>query len=272
MPYSLVLNLTPLAPIPVGYLSGRHLHALFLNLVSSVDRNLGDRLHHSHSDKAFTLSPLQNYHPGKPLRYEHQYPIPAATPCWWRISLLDDALFSKLTQLWLNLNPNKPWHLGPADLNITSILATPQSTHPWANSSSYRQLYDEASDRDRAFRFRLATPTAFRQGEYDTALPNGDRIFASLRQRWNKYSNIEIPRLDLDTLFPSFFNIQTAMVADKQSKFIGSIGEIAFRLLGDSNPTTIKHLNLLANYALYSGIGRKTPMGMGMARRISRDL
>ena len=24
---------------------------------------------------------------------------------------LDDTLFSKLTQLWLNLNPNRPWHL-----------------------------------------------------------------------------------------------------------------------------------------------------------------
>ncbi|HAT15119.1 MAG TPA: CRISPR-associated endoribonuclease Cas6, partial [Microcoleaceae bacterium UBA11344] len=34
MPHSLVLNLLPQAPIPPGYLTGRHLHALFLTLVS----------------------------------------------------------------------------------------------------------------------------------------------------------------------------------------------------------------------------------------------
>ncbi|BBD58705.1 CRISPR-associated Cas family protein [Nostoc sp. HK-01] len=59
MPHSLVLNLLPQSPIPQQYLTGRHLHALFLTLVSSVDRELGDRLHDSTADKAFTLSPLQ---------------------------------------------------------------------------------------------------------------------------------------------------------------------------------------------------------------------
>ena len=59
MPHSLVLNLLPQSPIPPQFLTGRHLHALFLTLVSSVDRTLGDRLHDSTADKAFTLSPLQ---------------------------------------------------------------------------------------------------------------------------------------------------------------------------------------------------------------------
>ncbi|WP_446374821.1 hypothetical protein [Coleofasciculus sp. D1-CHI-01] len=38
MPHSLILNLLPQSPIPTQFLSGRHLHALFLNWVSSVDR------------------------------------------------------------------------------------------------------------------------------------------------------------------------------------------------------------------------------------------
>lgn len=59
MPHSLVLNLIPQSPIYPNYLTGRHYHALFLNLVSSVDRTLGDLLHDSTADKAFTLSPLQ---------------------------------------------------------------------------------------------------------------------------------------------------------------------------------------------------------------------
>lgn len=37
MPHSLVLNLLPQSPISPQFLTGRHLHALFLTLVSSVD-------------------------------------------------------------------------------------------------------------------------------------------------------------------------------------------------------------------------------------------
>jgi len=43
MPHSLVLNLLPQFPIYPNYLTGRHLHTLFLTLVSSVDKTLGDR-------------------------------------------------------------------------------------------------------------------------------------------------------------------------------------------------------------------------------------
>ncbi|HAX90233.1 MAG TPA: CRISPR-associated endoribonuclease Cas6 [Cyanobacteria bacterium UBA11370] len=274
MPYSLILNLTPTSPIYPQFLTGRHLHALFFTLVSHVDRQLGTYLHNEKTEKAFTISPLQ-INTKKPknrnytLQWEHKETIPTGTPCWWRISLLDDTLFGKLTQLWLNLNPDHPWHLGSADLHITSILGTPQSTHPWANASSYAQLYQDASESDRHFSFTFATPTAFRQGHYDTALPTRDCVFNSLLNRWNKYSGIELSDISIDSIFPSFFNIRTEVVADSRSKFIGCVGEISYRILGDVDALKIKQINALADFALYCGVGRKTPMGMGMIRRLS---
>ncbi|GBE91076.1 CRISPR-associated endoribonuclease Cas6 [Nostoc cycadae] len=275
MPHSLVLNLLPQLQIPQQYLTGRHLHALFLTLVSSVDRELGDRLHDSTADKAFTLSPLQISRTNSPilkggskLQWEHQKPIPAGTSCWWRISLLDDTLFGKLTQLWLNLHPNHPWHLGPADLYITSIQGTPQSTQPWANACTYSQLYEEASETERSFNFTFATPTAFRQGQYDTTLPTRECVFNSLLSRWNKYSGIEFSSIALESIFPSFVNIHTEILADSRSKFIGIIGEVNYRILGELEPIQIKQINALTNFALYAGVGRKTTMGLGMMRRI----
>ncbi|MGF1482563.1 MAG: CRISPR-associated endoribonuclease Cas6 [Cyanophyceae cyanobacterium] len=273
MPHSLVLNLLPLSPISPQYLSGRHLHALFLNLVSSCDRHLGDTLHDSHSDKAFTLSPLQavgNRGETSLLQYQHHHPIPAETPCWWRISLLNDHLFSQLTQLWLNLNPDRPWHLGSANLQITSILGTPQSTQPWANACTYAQLYEQAQE-DRIIPFLYTTPTAFRQGKYDTALPTSEAVFNSLLKRWNRYSGVEIDPLPLHSIFPSFFNIHTNVVTDSRSKFIGCTGEVSYRLLGDIKPIQIKQINALADFAFYCGVGRKTTMGMGMVRRRMKD-
>jgi len=274
MPHSLVLNLLPRSPIPPQYLTGRHLHALFLTLVSSVDRELGNSLHESSADKAFTLSPLQIYFQKRvgqqdsSLQWEHTKAIPTGTPCWWRISLLDDTLFSKLTHLWLNLNPNHPWHLGPADLHITGILGTPQSTQPWANASSYAQLYEQASDNDRLFAFSFATPTTFRQGQYDSVLPTRECVFNSFLNRWNKYSDIQLPHIPIESIFPSFVNIRTEILADSRSKFIGCVGEISYRVLGNDDSQMLKQINALADFALYCGIGRKTTMGMGMIRRL----
>ena len=274
MPHSLVLNLLPKSTIWQQYLTGRHLHALFLTLVSSVDQNLGDRLHSFTANKSFTLSPLQVQHSGirqnHALHWQHQQPISAGTPCWWRISLLDETLFSQLTQLWLNLNPQHPWHLGAADLYITSIQGTPQSTQPWANACTYAQLYEQASQSDRLITFSFATPTAFRQGEYDSALPTKECVFNSLLNRWNKYSGIEFSDIALAAIFPSCFNIRTEIVIDSRSKFIGFVGEISYRLLGEIEPLQIKQINALADFALYAGIGRKVPMGMGMVRRLTK--
>ncbi len=274
MPHSLILNLIPASPIYPQFLTGRHLHALFLNLVSHVDIELGTHLHDEKTEKAFTLSPLQITTKKLPLRnytlpYSHSQPILPGTPCWWRISLLDDTLFSKLTQLWLNLNPKHPWHLGSADLYITSILGTPQSTQPWANACSYTQLYEEASDCDRTISFTFATPTAFRQGKCDTALPTRDCVFNSLLSRWHKYSGIELSDFSIESLFPNFFNIHTEVAADSRSKFIGCVGEISYRIFGDVEAVRIKEINALADFALYCGLGRKTPMGMGMVRRVN---
>src|SRR3569832_429865 len=279
MPHSLVLNLLPHSPIPPQFLTGRHLHALFLNLVSSVDRHLGDYLHESKADKAFTLSPLQvlrshnlgvrsqNY----TLQWEHTKAIFTGILCWLRVSLLDDTLFGKLTQLWLNLNPDHPWHLGPADLQITSILGTPQSTQPWANACTYAQLYEQASDCDRQIDFSFCTPTAFRQSKFDCALPTRELVFNSLINRWNQYSGIELPKTLVEYIFPSFFDIRTEVVADSRSKFIGCVGAMNFRILGDVEPLVIKQINALADFALYSGVGRKTTMGMGMIRRLKNQ-
>ncbi|MEO0686802.1 MAG: CRISPR-associated endoribonuclease Cas6, partial [Cyanobacteria bacterium J06649_11] len=84
MPHSLILNLTPKSSIYPQFLTGRHLHALFLTLVSSVDKELGTHLHDTKADKAFTLSPLQvtrNYpipkgnKRGTILKSHHQEPI-----------------------------------------------------------------------------------------------------------------------------------------------------------------------------------------------------
>ncbi|PZU97766.1 MAG: CRISPR-associated endoribonuclease Cas6 [Pseudanabaena sp.] len=294
MPHSLVVNFMPKTPIYPEYLTGRHIHALFLTLVSSVDKELGDRLHSEKANKGFGLSPIlvmgnrslvmgnRSSVIGKPKpkrtsqspitnhqAQNHQLLIPPSTPCWWRITLLDEVLFSKLTGLWLNLNPDRAFHLGSADLYITSILGTPQSSQPWANFATYQQIYDRTSETERNITFHLATPTAFRQGKYDSPLPTRDNVFKSLCDRWNTYSEIPINSEIIEYIFPSKFDIKTEVVKNYDThSFIGCVGEIGYRILGEASPETIKQINALADFAMFAGIGRKTTMGMGMVRRV----
>ena len=272
MPYSLVLNLLPRSPIPSSNLSGRHLHALFLELVNSVDGELANQLHQQSSEKAFTLSALQVEGQGARgsglLQFQHDRAIPAGTPCWWRISLLDEGLFGRLTHLWLNLNSQQSWHLGAADLQVMSVLGTPQVAQPWANFSTYVQLYEQASDQRRQVRFAFCTPTTFRVSRYDCAMPTKELVFRSLLKRWNEYSGMVFPVELIESIYPSFFDIRSEIVMDSRSKLIGCVGEVTFQILGEVEAVAIKQINALADFALYAGVGRKTPMGMGMVRRI----
>ncbi|MBE9182542.1 CRISPR-associated endoribonuclease Cas6 [Oculatella sp. LEGE 06141] len=267
MPYSLVLNLLPRSPIPQAHLSGRHLHALFLDLVKSVDPELATTLHQQQTEKAFTLSPLQVSTPKDSLQWQHDRSIPAGTPCWWRISLLDDELFGKLMHLWLSLSPSQAWHLGAAELQVVSVLGTPQAIQPWATFSTYSQMVEQASTEERQIHLQCCTPTAFRQTKYDCALPTKEFVFHSLLRRWNRYSPIPIADAVLEPIYPSFFDIRTEIAIDSRSKFIGCVGNITFQILGEVEPLTVQQINALADFAIYAGVGRKTPMGMGMVRR-----
>ena len=269
MPHSLVFNFTNHTPIPTPHLKGRCLHALFLTLVSSVDQQLGNRLHEQQRSKAFTLSPLQIHRQqNSSLQWDYKHSIKPHTSCWWRVSLLDESLFSHLSSLWLNLSPQQLWRLGPAELQITSIVGTPSPSQPWAHFISYPHLFEAASEENRQIRIRFCTPTAFRQGSYDSPLPTRDCVFKSLLDRWNSYSPLPFTEEILPPLFPSRFNLRTEILKDNSSSFIGCVGEIAFRILGNDDPLVIKQINALADFSLFSGIGRKTPMGMGMVRRV----
>jgi CRISPR-associated endoribonuclease Cas6 len=278
MPYSLVLNLLPCSPLSKQHLSGRHLHALFLELVKSVDSDLATKLHQQSTEKAFTLSPLQILRtqplnrPAKlntlTLQFQHNRTIAAGIPCWWRVSLLDEKLFGRLMQLWLKLNPNQPWQIGGAELQVISILSNPQPHQPWAGFIPYVELFEQASDSERQLKLHFCTPTTFRLTKYDSALPSKELVFKSLLRRWHQYSEISFLEEILEPIYPSFFDIRTEIVTDSRSKFIGCVGTVTFQILGEVEPQIIQQINALADFALYAGVGRKTPMGMGMVRRV----
>ena len=93
-------------------------------------------------------------------------------------------------------------------------------------------------------------------------MPTKDSVFNSLLKRWNTYSNIDISETIFEAIFPSYFDIHTEIIDEQRSKFIGCIGYTKYTILANVETIIINQLNALADFAMYSGIGRKTPMGM----------
>jgi CRISPR-associated endoribonuclease Cas6 len=57
----------------------------------------------------------------------------------------------------------------------------------------------------------------------------------------------------------------------RTTTFPGFVGSCSFRLVAVQNPELVKTLNALADFAFYAGIGAKSTMGCGVARRINAD-
>lgn len=206
------------------------------------------------------------------LQYSHTQAIAANTDCWWRISFLDDDLFDHLIFLWNQLRSER-FSLGTGSVSIRSISADLPGLE-WASSCSYREIYEQASERDRDIHLQFVTPTAFEKEGQMTPLPTAEAVFHPLRRRWNRYSGLAFTPNLVSHIIPTHFNIQTETTQRSRRKasesIVGCMGHISFRIAGDDDPLIIKRINTLANFTRYCGIGCNTLLGMGIVRRLSR--
>ena len=75
------------------------------------------------------------------------------------------------------------------------------------------------------------------------------------------------------SLFSSSQQVKFGLNAECDSGFEASFcclvsASVIKRVMTTIAPLQIKQLNALTDFALYAGVGRKTPMGMGMVRRL----
>lgn len=121
----------------------------------------------------------------------------------------------------------------------------------------------------RELRLRFLSPTSFKQGPGDLPLPLPGNVFRTPLVVWNSFAPapLHIPDEWLTwcgrDLFVTAHQIQTATIAlNRQDSFTGFVGEVTFRAYqGDDHNLCIWHA--LAQLAAFSGVGRKTTMGMG---------
>jgi CRISPR/Cas system endoribonuclease Cas6 (RAMP superfamily) len=120
----------------------------------------------------------------------------------------------------------------------------------------------------------------------DINLPSPDQVWRSLWQRWNAFAP---PELHIDPFWPEFaahcivvsdFLLRSTKVTFKQGEkgaATGCTGQATYRLLPEKHcgeyalfrPGSVQVLRTLAGFAIFSGIGHHTTIGLGQSRWVN---
>ena len=263
--YAFVVRLHTLDGAPAPRPQGHGAQALFLDLVGQVAPDIAEQLHADAPSKAYTVAIL-------PRRSRALVEL--------RISLLRADLFQPFVRAMLQQMPGEaPLRLGQARLRLGDVIGTPAPQgHPWAGYSSFADLHSGAQPAHTVV-LEFATATAIGQGARPdgkqrlAVLPDPALIFPSLAKRWNELAPTPL-RLDpdavrvaaADTLVTRYRAGSTEINLGKGPQK-GFVGIVAYELPTDEAQARL--LALLADAALYLGVGMKTARGMGLCRRLA---
>lgn len=271
---AVVVNLIATNDGRIPLTHGALAHAAFLDLVRAADPDLASRLHDRNARQPFTLSPLRDLPPPRP--DGRGYHLQSGRRASLRLTLLNPDLFAAFLQRLLVVGPRLRLHLGDVAFAVESVLGAPGS-HPWAGYTTTGELRSRAGT-EPCIHMVFASPTAVNLGARGPAkqrlelIPNPQHVFAALRSAWNQLTGDALPPAFEQWVADYVFvrevrNWRTVIYQLKRGAYPGGYGDVTFEAL-DKNSPYVRLLNLLADFAFYSGVGTKTTMGMGQARRI----
>lgn len=283
---SLLLSLTPTTSTRLDGFYGREAQAWLLGQIARHDPELAEALHQEEGSgrpKPFTVSSLIVPEAGRRETQGETWLIPG-NDCLLRITSLE----ARLTELLLKkMLPNLPPRVR---LKWTEFrVLGPARENQWWGETTFAELARCANEGKNGVSVTLefASPTAFRSGGVDMSLPTPDQVWRSLWWRWNAFAP---EALHIDPLWPNFagsclvvsdFQLRSMKVLFKQGEkgaATGCTGRATYRLLPEKHcgdlapfrPGAELVLRSLASFALYSGVGHHTTMGLGQARWIGQ--
>lgn len=241
--------------------SGSVLRKVFLDSLEQVHPPLYDGLMQvQHEPKPFTISRLHR------LRRKND-----RTAYRWRITTLHLPLTTVTTNTLLSYWMTEGLYLDENVLSVCDVQIDEQ-VNTWTGTASFEDLVLSAPSHKK-LTLQFASPTAFKKtGNHWIVLPEPERIFGSLLQRWNMFSPILLP----DDLLGGLNEIMEIESYDLRTRSIqieggytvkGFVGRATFQIHSD-NALLIQYLNGLAQFAKYSGVGTRTAVGLGQVQQV----
>ncbi len=270
--HALIINLQARheAILPASH--GNLAQAAFLGTIDATAPELARALHDHHQRKPYTLSKLH----GSMQRRKGELYLPAGWEGSFRLTLLHSSLFNAFMQQLLSA-PTFDLRLGSAHFNLSHIYGAPGS-HPWCGYATAEQLLAAAAA-EAEIRLDFHSATSFNLTaksdsgrERVLVLPDPGRVWSSLRAKWQDFAGRPIPAdfekwVERNVVVKQMRRWETKSWRYKGKSLLGGRGDVIFKALDDDQAMR-RWWNLLADFAFYAGVGRKTSLGMGQCRRL----
>jgi len=289
--FSFLLRLHPTEEGWVSPSSGSQAHAAFLDIVRQNDPLLAEQLHQANQRRPFTVGLLQgfNHMPATQLEEaitkNQKVQVLPGQVYWLRITMLDSRIFGTFIQHLIMKPHALSIRLGEARFEVSRLLGSPEpgsAGNPWTAYSSFEEL-SIYTDVRRHYEFEFATPTAFSMGQQAWGklmklLPEPAHVFESLAKQWETFApeHVRLAAKGLtarrfaswceDNLIVVRYALETRYLPSSKFAQAGFQGKILYEMKGIQSSLEGEWLTPLAHFALFSGVGYKTSMGMGQTR------
>ncbi len=289
--FSLLLRLHPREPGYVALGTGNQVQAAFLDMVRQGDPTLADWLHTPNQRRPYTVGLLQGFNHltsaqvGEARTKQRMLPVQPEQTYWLRITMLDASVFGTFARYLIAHPGAVTVRIGEAHFNISRLLSTPDpdvSTQPWVGYSTFADLHD-LRPAQKSYRFEFVTPTAFSKGQKQwgkllSVFPEPATVFESLARQWESFAPVPL-RMEAhgitmrtfaswceEQIMVTRYELETSYLPSSKFGQAGFQGNVTYEVKGMPTAPEAQWLSPLARFALFSGIGYKTTMGMGQAR------
>lgn len=254
-----------------GYL-GRANYAETLKRLGRYDRDIDRWIHDDHQLKPLTCSALL----GEAERPGVRMVVENGQTYWVRITTLNERTSNcALRSLWSD--PPTTWKLDHHSFRVVDAICD-SSKNAWTGSTTYTEIKHKYAQSPTngtlsKFAFELSSPTSFKSNGMQMTLPLPELLFNSLLNRWNAVNPKDPMPKQLrifaqSSLAPGQFKLNSIVVPQKnKGTRAGAVGSIAYTAL-KKDKYWLTLLQQLADFALFSGVGVQTSIGMGQVRRL----
>lgn len=289
--FSLLLRLHPVEVGSVSPGSGNQVQATFLDMVRQGEPALAEWLHAPNQRRPYTLSLLQGFNHLSPeqlaeaINRNQSIAVTPGQVYWLRITMLDATVFRSFVRYLLAQASSLTVRIGEARFELSRMISVPEAQHgttSWVAYSSFEELHTLRSAHKR-YHFEFATPTAFSLGQKSWGkllkiFPEPADVFESLARHWNcfapenlRLSNAGLSPRDIaswcaEMVMVTGYHLETRHLPSSKFGQTGFLGDVTYEVKGNPIAPQALWLSTLARFALFSGVGYKTTMGMGQAR------
>jgi len=261
--YSVELRLRVVQVVEPGGITGHHAYGFFLGLMARASGAVSTRLHDQAGPKPFTLSPVA---PADPTA--RRLALVEGARLRLRVTLLQEEAFAYLADAVWRLPADQGLPLGTARVACDGLITAPDQS-PWARFTSFEELLESAGE-ERRLGLAFTSPTTFRsKGDRNVLFPEPSLVLGSLLSRWNAFApeglNLGQDVVSAVRLFS--YRLNTRMLDFGSYHEQGFCGQATYGIGEGLSRDQVRALQALAGFAFYGGVGAKTTMGMGQARR-----